>query len=556
MSRLIISMSLMLFLSGATVGTPQSKHATLVQYGERERPALWPDLRSGDFRSLTLPVLYRRLLVPQIGKTGKDDKTADKGKGEVDAKGGGIGKTGKEETNEKIEQGRIISIPKMQIVRVPPNEGYLSLFTVAQAQVELRPISASGEIGRPLKTGTADKDGLIAFKQLPPGNYKLEITCQDYDLLTDTVTIKKGEQTNRLAPLASKYATVSIALGNQAAEDVTVKLNGQVLDKPKIENGQLIFERVPVGKQTFSISKPNFKEWKRELVIRPGTANIFSETMDAALVSLVVKSMPNAEVYLDGLKKGEVRTDGSLPIPNLSPGKYKLSVQLDGYAPAERTLTLTLEKREVTEDVPLDPITEDAAVDVRFDGQISYWAPAKPPGWELAKSRPLGLTVAGDTLGLLYNSSLPNRTANVYGDFDLKLLIKFTNGKGAAWVVRAEDERNYYLFELVPAPSQNQLGGSLKAYVCRDGNCGTPIKIFEVFPKLDQSGYYEISLEARGNKFKHTITVPGASEPKQLGGVFEDSRFSRGGIGLRAINGIEMFVGQFFIQPTKGQPPK
>ena len=125
--------------------------------------------------------------------------------------------------------------------------------------------------------------------------------------------------------------------------------------------------------------------------------------------------------------------------------------------------------------------------------------------------------------------------------------MKFANGKGASWVVRAQDDKNFYLFELTTSQSKNQ-EKAWNFYICRDGNCA----LKDSQPCLAEiekpESYIRISLEAKGNSF--ALKIPSQGD-KGMGPTFTDDTYRYGGIGLRAINGLEMFVTEFFIKPNE-----
>src|SRR5262249_55714216 len=156
---------------------------------------------------------------------------------------------------------------------------------------------------------------------------------------------------------------------------------------------------------------------------------------------------PQAEVSVDNLVRGAAGNDGALRIPDLEPGPRALKIRLAGYQTVERPLTLTLDKREIEEVIQLTSILETAEFSESFKAEIKNWTPASPrPGWSLEPGPPPGLRVIGDAPALVNNTSIPNQPFNQYGDFTLVLTVKFVNGKGASWIVRAQDEKNYYLF--------------------------------------------------------------------------------------------------------------
>ena len=450
---------------------------------------------------------------------------------------------------KNVTQVKIVRVPVETFIQVPPSKGYLSLFTTPEARITLS--TAKGGIKR--KSGKADEKGIVSLQDLAPGRYVLRIEHEDYQSLTDTITIDKGKQTCLKGELTSKYGTIKLGLGEQADGSVIVQMDGEIVLPPRLktEKGMISIPRVPVGEHRLRISKDNYEERLIEQhKVGPGEQNdplVFD--LKPITITLTIKTLSNAQIYLDGALAGRSSADGVVSVPDLLPGTKKLRVLLDGYETLEREVTLTREQRQLTLDIRLNPITEDAEFSEDFDPTIDNWWPKRPDGWELISGK--GLQIRGDQIALCKNTSKPNRSFNYYYDFDLHFNVSFTNGKGAAWVVRAKDERNYYLFELSTSGGP---GGKpiLNFSVCRDGQCAKQ-RSFPVFARLDHPGdSFDITLKARGKTFAHWIKVYSdpAPEKQQLGGIFEDETFAYGGIGFRACNGLETFVRQIQVIPS------
>jgi hypothetical protein len=210
---------------------------------------------------------------------------------------------------------------------------------------------------------------------------------------------------------------------------------------------------------------------------------------------------------------------------------------------------LVAEEPVHTEKIGLTPATEVATIEVAQAPKETNWWPAVPSTWQLSKSKPVGLRVKGETPALVYKTTAPNRQFNQYGDFELTLDVQFENGKGAAWIVRAQDERNYYLFELTTLQSQRG-PKRLVFYLCRHGVCEEKEQRQVVHPLEDRTKSYTLTLRATGGHFEHFITNQNG-EQKALCAAIDDGTFPYGGVGLRTINGLEMFVDQFTITPLK-----
>jgi hypothetical protein len=475
------------------------------------------------------------------GKTGgpvSTSSTSSRGKGKT---GGPVTANPSPEEIKPI-QGRTTYVPVIRKVLVPPTEGYLALFTVPTSEAVLRPVLGANEFGKPLKPKQADKEGWITFPSLPPGNYRIDITCEDYDPFDDIISIQKGRQTVRQAALAAKFATLRLGLGNQAGEDITIRLDGKPFPKPKVEPGQLILDRVPVGKHTFNFLKSGFSEWALTIEIRPGN-NFVSATMEAETIAVTVKTQPRAEVYVDGEQKREASAAGELKL-NLPLGEHIVRVRLTGFEPADKPLSLAKEPRALTMPIPLMPIAEDAAFEELFEPGVNNWAPFPlPAGWQMRTERPKGLNLVEGLPAFVFKTTIPNRQFNIYRDFDLMINLRLSRGKGLAWIVRALDEKNYYQFEL--DADQKKLAFCIyQNGVRRQIDVANTVVGFE-----DRERSYRIRLRAEGGKFFHTIETLDGEKP--LGIVFEDSTFGYGGIGLRGLTGAEVFINRVSILKTQ-----
>jgi len=463
-----------------------------------------------------------------------------------EAKGGGPKRPGEPAKDTVVP----VELPPTMVLTVPPKEGYLTLFTTAQAKVSLRSIPG----GNALPEREAPENGVLIYEKLPPGRYRMEITREAHEPLTATISIQRGRPTAVSGPLLEKDGAIILSVGGQVTresiekKEAVVKLNGRAIDPRRLEfkDERIYIRGVPITRrpQEISISNKGYADWSQQRVILRGECeNLIPVTMVREAITLTLKSLPNAEVYIDGAMKGMIKADRTLSIQGLDPGEYELWVRLDGYDRHTRRLKLALDNRNPVEDVTLEPLADQTEFRASFDPSISQWWPARRQGLQLEPGNPRGLYVREGAFALANNTSRANRTFNIYDDFTFIFNVRFDNGKGAAWVARAQDERNYYLFEL------NKQEKALNFYICRDGECEKK-RPDPVLANIDEEGaFFRIRLEARGNSFSHIIYTREGEQ--NLGGVIVDDAFRYGGVGLRAINGSEMFVNEFFVRPRK-----
>jgi hypothetical protein len=425
-------------------------------------------------------------------------------------------------------------------VKVKPSEGTLILWAVPGATITLVPLRNNRE-GAPrnydLKEGNK-----LTLPALRPGEYRLQIIHPDYLPSTETIKVVRGEPTALLPPLISRYG--SLIIGG-APLGASILLDGQSIKTANLavdEQGRITLTRVPVGEHQVKLSKSGYDPWLKKVTIRPGEPTPETAELKLATITLTLKAPPRARVYLNGIEKAAVPDGGRLAIPGLAPGEYQLDVSLDNYESHAEVLALSLADRDMARTITMVPIATSGEATADFETGLRQWNP-QLAGWRIESGARRGLHISGDEVAL-FRDATERRPANVYFDFNLVMSVRFPNDKGAAWVIRAKDAKNYYLFELA-TPRGERRSSRLDFYVCRDGvlelKNGYPVPI--KFGQPDDT--YYLTIEARGNKFKVSL---GEGDPI---GNFTDDTFSYGGVGFRAVNGIEMLVQQFVVMPNK-----
>jgi hypothetical protein len=435
--------------------------------------------------------------------------------------------------NQPVEA--IISATIIKEVR--PNEGALVLVAAPDAQVTLTRAGRS----RSYKITQA---GTITLTPLLPGAYKLQLTHPDYEPLATTINIVRGKPTTVTPALRAKFGA---ALIGGLPAGVSVWLDGRRVENATLdEQGRLSLPRLPVGAHRLRCGKDGHDDWETRLEIKPGEPLLLTARMPLATITLTLKTVAGARVSLDAEEKGLAQSDGLLVVRGLAPGDYRLSVLLDGYEPLERPLSLRLSNRARFETVELIPIAASSEATDTFTQGLAKWSPA-PPTWQVAQGV---LQISGPALAL-FKDVTETRAANVYYDFNWTFDVGLSNSKGAAWVIRAKDRQNYYLFELTTARAE-QPARFFNFYVCRDGKLTLKDRR-EVVENLERPGdSFHLTVRARGSEFHHTISSANSPQRgEQPLGTFTDNSFAYGGLGFQAINGIEMKVFSFIVIPEK-----
>ncbi len=444
-------------------------------------------------------------------------------------------------TIPESERVKVITKPEFIKVLVRPNKGYLSIVAKSAASVTLTPLLDGPKKGSVIKEIIKGEDGSLNLINLLPGKYQLVIEHPDYHPYSDTVQVDSARPETFVAfnKMVSKYGEIRI---DGAPANAKIFLDEAPITAPrlKLENQNAVIPKVPVGKHRLRISKEGYVDLAREIEVRPGEQTFVSAQLDPARVTLNLSSEPGARVYVENEEKATIPSDGDVAI-TLVPGRHAVRVSKEGYQEWKKELTLSLANNPMIERANLIPIPNSAEGDWEPSQGARKWFP-QATGWRFDTS---GALIRGDKLVLFDTESNPD--FNTYRDFKLEFDVVFTNGRGVAWVARAKDPNNYYLFEISGLSSGKP---TFHFYVCQDGKLEWKDSR-TIVEKMDRPGdSFHIIFEARGNRFDTKMTIARAPsvEPK-LVGIFQDNTFSYGGIGFRGKGQSEALLQTFFVIP-------
>ncbi|MBL8190471.1 MAG: PEGA domain-containing protein [Acidobacteria bacterium] len=452
------------------------------------------------------------------------------------------GTSGPKRTDRTVpESERVKVITKTEFVRIAvnPNKGYLSLVAIPKATISLTPITTNQKNTTPVKELIKDPDGSLNLINLLPGKYKLTIEHEDYQPFSETIQVDPANPTTFVAlnKMVSLYG--EIRLGGMLP-GCKVSLDEKPVTLTQ-ENQAATIAKVPVGKHRLRIVKDGYEELNRELEIQPGKEFFVSARLEVAMVTVNLVAQPGARIYAGSEEKGIIPSDGRVAI-SLPPGRHSIRILKEGYQEWTKELSLTLANKSVVERVELSPIPSSAEGDWQPSLVGRKWFP-QTPGWKFENS---GALIRSDKVVLFDTES--SRDFNIYRDFKLEFDFVFSNGKGMAWVARAKDANNYYLFEIV-SPQTNP---TFNFYVCQDGKLEWKDSQ-RIVEKMDKKGdSFHITFEAKGNRFDTRMTIASAPSAKpHLIGIFQDDSFSYGGVGFRGKDSSEALLQTFFVIPLR-----
>lgn len=411
----------------------------------------------------------------------------------------------------------------------------LSIFTnppVPNARIAIIPKAAGAQ---PLE-GRIDADGAY-IAELPPGVYDVEVSAAKYKTeKKESVRVdKSGLVAIEMTPL-----TGSILIGPVEA-DATVFLNGQRQTGRRRNSDKLIeLNDVAVGRYRLRVEQRQGAQppapIEREIEVLGGKqVAVFTEFKLAlpAVGKLTIATAPESDIYLDGSYRGKANSSGLVMVDNVAVGQHYVEVKnarfKDFKSAAFDVIGGDNPRREF---LHLTPKVADRSPWFDRFATADNWDAAKT--WKLGWNGKNNLLIVGTEVGL------ENR--GDYTDFELEFDVNITKGSRAAWVVRAPDAKNYYLFMLEKAKARV----TLYSQISKDGQLSRRRSLGDFSGALPTQ--FHVVIIANGKEIKsYLYDVNGE---KQLLGTFLDEDYPIGKIGFRAFaDGDEFVVMDFQCRP-------
>lgn len=420
--------------------------------------------------------------------------------------------------------------PKTDTAPLKPARGILTILTNTPANVVVRSRDAAL---RPLQGQSAGADNKFRA-ELPPGVYDIEVSAAKYSPKTISgIKLETDEAVPvELTPLGGVIQIGGVESNATVLLDDRKPVNAIVRTEEKlIELGD-----VSAGRHKLRIVRPDQVEWTRDVDVEDGRTKYIAAEFRPALVGLIVKSEPEAEIYIDDNYGGRTNEKGEIRISNLAPGLHKIRAKKNEYEPAEKAETFNAGPAEIRLALTRTVFSPEF-VDT-FDQGPKFWN--APKTWQANSG---SLKVRGPGIGLIKDTS--------YKDFRMEFDLVFGNGKGAVWVLRGQDENTCYLFQLTgPAAGTPNM---FQTFLYQNGQVKL-LKVFRVPENLNVPGdKFHIIVEARGPEIKHFIQIksnPKATQPQPFS-LMSDTTFSNGQVGFGTKDGEEFVVQFVSIVPAR-----
>jgi hypothetical protein len=331
----------------------------------------------------------------------------------------------------------------------------------------------------------------------------------------------------------------------ELTEDTVIMVDGKTIGPTEINRGAdgSAWIKASLGKHTLRILKPGFEPYTYESDVQPGEASMVAPDMERQWASVVVRGLAGCRVYLDNAPAGIVPSTGELALDRLTPGQtYDVRFELEDYVPLTKSVRVEAGAKAVV-DAALEPLPTSGPFEDAFIAGLANWE--APATWKAAGGV---LTVEGPGVGMGRDSR--------YRDLDMLFGLRLVDARGAAWVLRAKDAKNYYLFVL--GGPKGRYPNQLRTYVVRDGAVDTesPDSVLPIVAPLEADETYRVRIQVRGNVIQQWLTPSSTGEEISVG-LFADVKraFSLGRVGFAAPFGESFQINGLSVRPVESNQP-
>src|SRR4030095_5378882 len=407
-------------------------------------------------------------------------------------------------------------------------KGVLVILTNTAASVVVKPRDAAL---RPVQGQSVDNK---VRAELPPGVYDIEVSAAKYSpKKVAGIELGKDEAVAvELIPLVGAIQiggvdpNASVLIDDQKPVALSVKKDDRVIE----------VNELAAGPHKVRVIQTNQSEWSQDVQGEGGRTRYVAAEFKVALVGLVVKTEPEAEIYIDENYSGRANEKGEIRVSNLAPGMHRIKAKKNEFEPVEKSQTFSAGPAELK--LALNRTVFSPEFFDTFDEGPKFWKAQKT--WQASPGK---LKVQGAGIGLVKDTS--------YKDFRMEFDLTFGNGKGAVWVLRGQDESSCYLFQLTGPGTSSP--NRFNTYLYQNGQAKL-LKTFQVPENLGVPGdKFHIIVEASGPQIKHSIQVksnPKATQPQPFS-LMTDSTFSNGRVGFGTKDGEEFIVQFVSVIPAK-----
>ena len=325
-------------------------------------------------------------------------------------------------------------------------------------------------------------------------------------------------------------------------------------------DGVLNLGNVPPGKYVLTVSLKGFVTEESEVEVQPQQLVTVPVNLAPITHDIFIKTnVPSGEVRYAPIQKqakgglGGVGgycmvpiKDGNAAILRMQEGDYNLEVfpaEVE-YQRISKEITVSEEALSKTENAfQKNEIAINLVRKISTEDFIANWQPGEwktPSNWKIESKR-MQVNNAGFAL-------LQNERYNFYKDFELKTNVRSLDGKSVGFVLRAKDDKNFYLIQLTGAAAGEPY--LLTGYIVKNGKVAETLvssNIAAYKKTIGEQKFFNLNIAAKGNMF--TVTLEDVDGGSYVIGIIEDQNntFPIGAVGIGTKDATRFDVNRFFI---------
>jgi hypothetical protein len=400
--------------------------------------------------------------------------------------------------------------------------------------------------------------GLLSVAQAQGDKFKGKIELVSDDNPKPKLPRRKFKPVETAVVSKETASTGSLSVRAEAGAKITLELIDSQSEKDNLE-GQVpsgkslfIFNELKPGRYRVSVELEGYRDAEgkdeREVEIkRRQNEPLEFDLREVSYDVTIITNVTSGEFRYAAKGQQQVFTrnfrEGKIILP-LHAGTYEIEIRPTEfvYEPLKKEIEIGPGKVKYNAELIRRPSpgvlaanwTTRRAVDEVWD---------MPQGWSFNQG---ALVVNGKGIALP-----KDETYRSYADLEMVCDVKLNNGIAASFVLRAEDEKNYYLVQITGASADEP--HVLRGYVVKDGaprRLQSSISI-SGFASSTTGVPFELSIKFIGNKIGVSITDSTTGRLIPLGELTDfNSTFSIGAAGIAVRDNEQFEIGRFVIQPA------
>jgi formylglycine-generating enzyme required for sulfatase activity len=215
--------------------------------------------------------------------------------------------------------------------------------------------------------GTADAGGQLAIPEVAAGSHALRVTASGKTEYRQNITVPAGQKAKIEVPLADLAGTVVV----QTSPGAEVFLDDSSRGRTDA-SGQLAIPEVTAGSHKLRIASTGKKDYRQDLTLPAGQVTKITAVLADLAGTVVVRTLPGAEVFVDDSSRGTTGESGKLAVPDVAAGSHALRITAPGKMEYRRSITVPAGQEATVEATLADLGPTPGAVRVNPKDGLKY----------------------------------------------------------------------------------------------------------------------------------------------------------------------------------------